>query len=169
MFYTNSRGRKEKYPVQGMEAFEDCVDSRVPRELSAPLFHLKCLSIDNALFTCEEELILALLINSSPNLEKLKISDRGICKISTESSSRVNCHPGIMLEHLNELEIKKNFIHETRLDFVKLILARSSVLKKVRILPQQWNYRDKKLQFSEILSPSSRASPEVQIVGSFSE
>nr|GEX43621.1 hypothetical protein [Tanacetum cinerariifolium] len=50
---------------------------------------------------------------------------------STGSSSRVECYPGIMLEHLNELEIN-DFVNynKTRLDFVKLILARSPVLKR---------------------------------------
>ncbi|GJS60080.1 F-box/FBD/LRR-repeat protein-like protein [Tanacetum coccineum] len=149
-----------------IDVFEDRVEGRVPKELPTPLFHLKYLSICYVFFTHKEELILALLINSSPNLEKLEVGifdDGLVYESSMESSSRVNCYPGIMLEHLNELEINDFVNHKTRLDFVKLILARSPVLKTVRIFPH-CNYRDKTLQISEILSGYSRASPEVQII-----
>nr|GEY46161.1 photosynthetic NDH subunit of subcomplex B 5, chloroplastic [Tanacetum cinerariifolium] len=87
---------------------------------------------------------------------------------STGSSSRVECYPGIMLEHLNELEIN-DFVNynKTRLDFVKLILARSPVLKRVRIVPH-YNYHREKSQISEILLGFTRASPEVQIIVEYS-
>ncbi|GKB20981.1 F-box/FBD/LRR-repeat protein-like protein, partial [Tanacetum coccineum] len=145
-------------------AFEDCVDGRVPRELPTPLFHLKYLSIYYVCFIRREELILAFLTKSSPNLEKLKILDRTDTYMeSSSSSSRVECYPGIMLEHLNELEIKEFVDHKTRLDFVKLILARSPVLKKVRIF-RHHNHCYSKFQISQILMGYSRASPEVQII-----
>ncbi|GKA85421.1 F-box/FBD/LRR-repeat protein [Tanacetum coccineum] len=38
------------------------------------------------------------------------IFDCGMSKISTESSSRVHCYPGIMLEHLNKLEIPQDSV-----------------------------------------------------------
>ncbi|GJX94129.1 hypothetical protein Tco_0348715 [Tanacetum coccineum] len=140
--------------------FEDRVKGRVPRELPTPSFHLKYLYINYVGFTPEEELILALLIKSSPNLEKLKILDSSAPYISF---SRVECYLGIMLEHLNELEIKDFMDLKTRFDFVKLILARSPVLKKVRIFPHYY-FRDKRLQISEILLGYSRASPEMQVM-----
>ena len=83
--------------------------------------------------------------------------------ISWESSPRVECYPGIMLEHLNELEIRNFLSRKARFDFVKLILARSPVLKKVTIFPH-YSYGDEKFQISEILLGYSRASPEVQII-----
>ena len=69
-----------------------------------------------------------------------------------------------MLEHLNELEIRDFVTHETRFDFVKLILARSHVLKKVTIFPDYRYGDEKKFQISKILLGYSRASPEVQII-----
>ncbi|GKD92998.1 F-box/FBD/LRR-repeat protein-like protein, partial [Tanacetum coccineum] len=144
-----------------MNVFED---GRVPRELPTPLFHLKYLDIYNVFFTNKDELIIAFLIKNSPNLEKLKILDGAMSETSMGSSSRVECYPGIMLEHLNELEIN-DFVNynKTRLDFVKLILARSPVLKKVRIVPHH-NYHREKSQISEILLGFTHASPEVQIL-----
>ncbi|GJX46697.1 F-box/FBD/LRR-repeat protein-like protein [Tanacetum coccineum] len=115
------------------DVFEDSAEGRVPRQLPTPLFHLRYLYI-HVPFTRRGELILALLIKSSPNLEKLKIfDDELVDETFMESSSRVNCYQGIMLEHLNKLEILDFVNHKTRLDFVKLILAKSPVLKKVRI------------------------------------
>ncbi|GKB78763.1 hypothetical protein Tco_0945658 [Tanacetum coccineum] len=106
-----------------IDVFED---GRVPRELPTPLFHLKYLDIYNVFFTNKDELIIAFLIKNSPNLEKLKILDGAMSETSMGSSSRVECYPSIMLEHLNELEIDDFVNHKTRLDFVKLILARES-------------------------------------------
>ncbi|GJX41586.1 F-box/FBD/LRR-repeat protein [Tanacetum coccineum] len=114
------------FPV--FDVFEDV---KVPRELPTPLFHLKYLDIYNVFFTNKHELIIAFLIKNSPNLEKLKIVDDGVPWTIIGSSSIVNCYPGIMLEHLNELEIYDFVYNRIRLDFVKFILARSPVLKKV--------------------------------------
>ncbi|GKB05483.1 F-box/FBD/LRR-repeat protein-like protein [Tanacetum coccineum] len=146
------------FPV--IDVFED---GRVPRELPTPLFPLKYLDIYNVSFTRKDELILAFLIKNSPNLEKLKILDGAMSEISRGSSSRVECYSGIMLEHLNELEIKFFVNHKTRSDFVKLILARSPVLKKVRIF-RHCSCIYNRFQISEILLGYPRASPEVQII-----
>ncbi|GJR81312.1 F-box/FBD/LRR-repeat protein-like protein, partial [Tanacetum coccineum] len=143
--------------------FKDRVEGRAPKELPTPLFHLKYLQIYNVCFTRREEFILAFLMKNSPNMEKLKILDGAMSQTSKRSSSRVKFYPGIMLEHLNELEINDFVHHKTRLDFVKLILARSPVLKKVRICTQ-CNYHQEKLQILEILLGSACASPEVQII-----
>ncbi|GKC73772.1 F-box/FBD/LRR-repeat protein-like protein [Tanacetum coccineum] len=147
-----------------MNVSEHRIEGRVSRELPTPFFHLKYLLIYNVCFTRKEEFILAFLMKNSPNLEKLKILDGAMSEASTGSSSRVECYPGIMLEHLNELEIN-DFVNynKTRLDFVKLILARSPVLKKVRIVPHH-NYHREKSQISEILLGFTHASPEVQIL-----
>nr|GFA38746.1 hypothetical protein [Tanacetum cinerariifolium] len=81
----------------------------------------------------------------------------------TRSFSIVSCYPGIMFEHLNELEIYAFVYKKRRLDIVKFILARSPVLKKVRIsLP--YIVRDKKFRIIENLLGYSCASPEVQII-----
>ncbi|GJX02592.1 F-box/FBD/LRR-repeat protein-like protein [Tanacetum coccineum] len=146
-----------------LPVFEDRIEGRVSRELPTPFFHLKYLHIYDVCFTRKEELILAFLMKNSPNLEKLKILDGAMSVTSTGSSSRVDCYPGIMLEHLNELEITDLVNNnKARLDFVKLILARSPVLKKVRIVPHH-NFHHQKSQISEILLGSTRASPKVQI------
>ncbi|GJS39041.1 F-box/FBD/LRR-repeat protein [Tanacetum coccineum] len=56
-----------------IRVFRDIAIHKVPRELSTTLIHLKYLRIDGVYFFSKTELsVLALLIKSSPNLEKLK-------------------------------------------------------------------------------------------------
>lgn len=70
----------------------------------------------------------------------------------------------IMLEHLNELEILHYSNEENELTFVKFILARSPVLKKVRILLWDELNEDEKLQISKILLTLPCASPVVKVI-----
>ncbi|GJY02272.1 F-box/FBD/LRR-repeat protein, partial [Tanacetum coccineum] len=109
---------------------------KVPRELSITLIHLKYLRLDGVYFNNKTHLsILALLIISSLNLEKLKVFDNSKFEISKRYCFRVEDYSDIMLERLNELEITSFINAKNQLDFVRLILARSLVLKKVRIFP----------------------------------
>ncbi|GJU10771.1 hypothetical protein Tco_1133167 [Tanacetum coccineum] len=50
------------------------------------------------------------------------------------------------------------------LDFVKLILAKSPVLKKVKLILREEIEKDEELQITRVLLPSPRASPLVKIV-----
>ena len=53
---------------------------------------------------------------------------------------------------------------EYELDFVKLILAKSPVLKKLRIFLYNKVNKDEELKIKEILLCSPRASPAVEII-----
>ena len=53
---------------------------------------------------------------------------------------------------------------EIELDFVKLVLAKSPVLKKVRLFLHEEVSKDEQMQISETLLDSPRASLEVQII-----
>ncbi|GJT95361.1 F-box/FBD/LRR-repeat protein-like protein [Tanacetum coccineum] len=90
-----------------IRVFRDIDIHEVTRELSTTLIHLKYLRIDGVYFTNEAELsVLALLIKSSPNLEKLKVWDNSNFEISKiKYCFRVEDISDIMLERLNELEL----------------------------------------------------------------
>ncbi|GKD04827.1 F-box/FBD/LRR-repeat protein-like protein [Tanacetum coccineum] len=154
-----------------LAVFQDIANHKVPRELSTTLIHLKYLHIDGVYFFSKTELsVLALRIKSSPNLEKLKarVWDNSNFEISKiKYCFRVEDYSDIMLERLIELEIT-SFIAKNQLDFVRLILARSPVMKKVRIFPHYKIPKKEKLKIkSQILGDSisySCASPDVQII-----
>ncbi|GJW57945.1 F-box/FBD/LRR-repeat protein-like protein [Tanacetum coccineum] len=142
---------------------------KVPRELSITLIHLKYLRLDGVYFNNKTHLsILALLIISSLNLEKLKVFDNSKFEISKRYCFRVEDYSDIMLERLNELEITSFINAKNQLDFVRLILARSLVLKKVRIFPHsKISMKEKSKIKLQILRDSviyPCASPEVQII-----
>ena len=69
------------------------------------------------------------------------------------------------MEHLNEFEIINVCDDKDELDFIKLILAKSPVLKKVNILIWKGVHKkDEKLCISRTLLASPRASPAVRIM-----
>ncbi|KAI3688363.1 hypothetical protein L1987_82075 [Smallanthus sonchifolius] len=109
------------------------VPNRLPKELPTTLVHLKYLCMDSVCFIHEYGLpFLVLLIRSSPNLEKLKLvmyDDRWL-EEDDMGSFTFEYYSDIMFEHLNQLEIVDFSDSENELDFVKLILAKSPVLKK---------------------------------------
>ncbi|GKC86296.1 hypothetical protein Tco_1142013, partial [Tanacetum coccineum] len=124
------------------------------------------LRIDGVYFTNEAELsVLALLIKSSPNLEKLKVWDSSNFEISKiKYCFRVEDISDIMLERLNELELISFINAQNQLDFVRLILARSPVLKKVRIFPHSKIRKKEKSKIKSQILGVACASPEVQII-----
>lgn len=139
----------------------------VPRELPTALVHLKFVYIDYMCFIYKYGLpFLALMMRSSPNLEKLKLqifndpmdeSDK-YCSYTIEDCS------DIWLEHLNELEIKNFSNEKDDLDFVKLILAKSPVLTKVKLILWEDVDMEEELQITRTLLPSPRASKAVTII-----
>ncbi|GKA32500.1 F-box/FBD/LRR-repeat protein-like protein [Tanacetum coccineum] len=155
-----------------IQSFHPSVHDRFPRELPTALIHLKYLTINGVSFCHKDGLsILVLLMKSSPNLEKLKIdngnldvdcvfreasllSDDDICSFTLKD------YADIWLEHLNELNIGCFKNQRNELNFVKLILAKSPVLKKVMIYLDhvEVSYA-KELQICKVLLSSPRASP----------
>ncbi|GKC21058.1 F-box/FBD/LRR-repeat protein-like protein [Tanacetum coccineum] len=124
---------------------ECCVEDGVPQELPTALVHLKYLFIEDICFVYDVGLrILVLLIRSSPNLEKLKVE---LFKYLVGASE----------------EVMKFGNRDNELDFVKLILAKSHVLKKVTIFLDEEVDKDEEVQILEILYRSQRASQVVKI------
>ena len=68
------------------------------------------------------------------------------------------------MEHLNELEIRNSGNLKHELDFVKIILAESPVLKKVRIFLNNKVAKDEDLKMCKVLLHSTHASPQVKII-----
>ncbi|GKC87510.1 hypothetical protein Tco_1148159, partial [Tanacetum coccineum] len=125
----------------------DCkgfAESVLPRELPTLLVHLKydCLGY----MYCDKYWIrfLALLMRSSPNLEKIEILTREIDSIALEDFL------DIWLEHLNECVIG-DFRYLFNLELVKIILANSPVLNKVKIFLCNEISKDEELKECKIL------------------
>ncbi|GJW44556.1 F-box/FBD/LRR-repeat protein-like protein, partial [Tanacetum coccineum] len=152
-----------------IQLFESSVHGRIPRELPTALIHLKYLTLNGVSFRHKDVLsVLVLVIKSSPNLEKLKVgvvtqldfftegglfTDDDICSFSLKD------YADIWLEHLNELHIGSFKNQGNELNFVKLILAKSPVLKKVRIYHKLTS--NELMQISKVLLSFPRASSVV--------
>ncbi|XP_021971138.1 uncharacterized protein LOC110866143 [Helianthus annuus] len=131
------------------------------------MVHLKYLHMEWVWFRHKYVVpFLVLLIRSSPNLEKLKLEifpDDDLFEESETGSFPRKDYPDITLEHLTELEILQFGDADNELDFVKFILAKSPILKKVRILLWDEIDEDEKLQISKIVRSSPRASFVVKL------
>ncbi|KAJ0432726.1 putative FBD domain-containing protein [Helianthus annuus] len=139
----------------------------VPQELSTSLIHLKhfCfedMSFDNVFGMA----FLAVLIKCSPNLEKIKLEIDTFDMIDVESVKLEEYSfifeevSKFWLEHLNKVGIKNYRNFKPVLEFVKFILARSPILKKVILLTYRVDKNDE-LEMLTILSHAPRASPVV--------
>ncbi|KAI7726256.1 hypothetical protein M8C21_008600, partial [Ambrosia artemisiifolia] len=139
-----------------------------PQELPIALVHLKYLCIKDICFIHNYGLpALVLLIKSSPNLEKLKLEilDDSWVEISERRDSfTLEDDLDIWLEHLKELEIVNMIYRNAELDFVKVILAKSPMLKKVKIFLYNEVAKDEALHISGILEQSPHASPVVDFI-----
>ncbi|XP_071734073.1 F-box/FBD/LRR-repeat protein At1g13570-like [Rutidosis leptorrhynchoides] len=147
---------------------------RIPKKLPTALVHLKYLCMEGLSFLHKYGLpFLVLLIKSSPNLKKLKlqkwrcymwlIDDSYLDEVEVGSVT-LKDYQNIWVEHLNELEIVEFSDGKNALDFVRLILAKSPVLKKVRIYLDEDGDKDEELQILRVLLRSPCASPVVDII-----
>lgn len=108
------------------------------QKLHNSLVHLRIFSLD-ACFLKEDDLSFALsMISSSPNLEKIKIQlcwNHKLCGQQTLKNllDFEKDYPGLNLDHLKEFEITSFHDYAPEREFVKLIMAKSPVLKKARI------------------------------------
>ncbi|KAJ0730239.1 putative FBD domain, leucine-rich repeat domain superfamily, F-box-like domain superfamily [Helianthus annuus] len=141
----------------------------LPKELPTTLVHLKYLYLEWVWFRHKYAVpFFVLLLRSAPNLEKLKLEISPEDETLVESYVKIHsfqheAYSDFMLEHLNELEILHFSDALNELDFVKLILAKSPVLKKARILMWDEIDKDEKLRISNILLSSPCASPVVKL------
>ena len=88
-----------------------------------------------------------------------------LCTEEELYSFTVDSYSDIWLEHLNEVHFKGFKDWGNELNFVKLILAKSPVLKKVRIILDYSAFdEDEELQILQILLSFPRASPVVEII-----
>ncbi|MFS8031598.1 putative FBD domain, leucine-rich repeat domain superfamily [Helianthus anomalus] len=137
----------------------------VPQGFSISLIHVKhfCFNLTNNVFGMA---FLAVLIKCSPNLERIKLEIDTFDMIDVESvkpeeySFTFEEVSKFWLEHLNEVEIKNYRNFKPMLEFVKFILARSPILKKVILLTYRVDKNDE-LEMLTILSHAPCASPGV--------
>ncbi|GJZ40959.1 F-box/FBD/LRR-repeat protein-like protein [Tanacetum coccineum] len=143
----------------------------VPRQLSSALVHLKYLCIEDVCFVHDMGLpILFLLVRSSPNLEKLRVQiiDDEICQQiphipSAALFTSFEEYQDIWLGHLKELEVTNFDTMTEEWSFLKLILAKSPMLKKVRISYHQL-YIDEDHKILKKLSVFRHASKDVDFI-----
>ncbi|KAK1429022.1 hypothetical protein QVD17_11221 [Tagetes erecta] len=118
------------------------IPERLPKVLPTTLVNLKSLEMDYLCFSHKYGLpFLILLIRSSPNLEKLQLAmeNRETSPFDEDmmGSFTLEDYSDIMLQHLNELVILRFSDTENEVDFVKLVLAKSPVLKTVMIFQRR--------------------------------
>nr|GEY85695.1 hypothetical protein [Tanacetum cinerariifolium] len=108
--------------------------------------------------------IIALFIRSSPNLEKLTVNIMDDSRDEEVPCSRwIEDYSDIRLVHLRIFEITNLSSTNTELNIVKLILMRSTVLKKLRIHIAD-GYKVEEMHISETLLSAPRASPAVEFI-----
>nr|KAJ0211499.1 hypothetical protein LSAT_V11C400164930 [Lactuca sativa] len=140
------------------------------KKLLTSLVHLRILCFD-VCFQKEDGLSYALnVISSSPNLEKIKIE---LC-LNHELCGEETCndlldlqdYSGINLDHLEELEITNFGNYDPEMEFLKLIMAKSPLLKKARIKLSKSVSVDKEVKMLRDLLRLTfpRASPAVDII-----
>ncbi|KAM0045026.1 putative FBD domain, leucine-rich repeat domain superfamily, F-box-like domain superfamily [Helianthus debilis subsp. tardiflorus] len=143
------------------------VPERLPKVLPTPLVDLKYLCMDHFCFSHKYGLpFLALLIRSFPNLEKFKLVMYEDYWLDEDEMGAYTLedYSDIMLEHLNEFHILNYRDADDELDFVKFILAKSPVLKKVGIFPCCKFDEDEESKILKSLSLSPCAAPVGQVV-----
>ncbi|MFS7899500.1 putative F-box domain, leucine-rich repeat domain superfamily, F-box-like domain superfamily [Helianthus anomalus] len=109
------------------------------KSLPNKLVHLRALVLNGLSFGKEDELrFVLLLVTSSPNLKKIKME---MTYSSTEAISQtamnlfdLQDYSNVKLDRLHDLEITNFSNMKPGMDFLKLILAKSSMLKKVRVV-----------------------------------
>ncbi|GKC97409.1 hypothetical protein Tco_1167684 [Tanacetum coccineum] len=115
------------------------VKDGVPQKLLTSLVNLKEFSYEDMWFIDSYDLpFLVTLMRSSPMLEKIKLhifpeeGDLAYWKSKANTVS-LKDHSDIWLEHLMDFEIDNFSNLKTELEFVKLMLAKSPMLKRLKI------------------------------------
>ncbi|XP_071709220.1 F-box/FBD/LRR-repeat protein At1g13570-like [Rutidosis leptorrhynchoides] len=134
-------------------------------ELPTPLVHLKYAHLVDEYLTSSEGLpFVVFLIKNSPNLEKLKLESSCFFPgISGIDPLTVKEYSDIWLKHLKELELSFVANKMPNLEVLKLIMARSPMLKEVNILIGYEIDKDEETEMLRVLSDTQRASGMVKI------
>ncbi|CAI9292955.1 unnamed protein product [Lactuca saligna] len=145
-------------------------DDVMPQKLPTSLVHLRVLVHDVSFLHEDEISCLLYLINNSPNLEKIKLER---CRDHEERGEQTfdnwfdpEDHSDLKLDHLKELEITSFYNVGYEMEFVKLIIAKSPVLKLVRIKLNPNVYVDEEMKMLQDLVRVSfpRASPTTNFI-----
>ncbi|KAI3497941.1 hypothetical protein L2E82_13941 [Cichorium intybus] len=138
----------------------------MPQKLPTSLVHLRILVLEVCIHEQHELSSILCLIHSSPNLEKIKM--RMVRHFGETFNTLVDLqdYSGLNLDHLKELEITSFNCYALEMEFVKLIMAKSHVLKKARI---NLNYivsvdEEVKMLRDLLLLPFPRASAAAKLI-----
>ncbi|GJW27231.1 F-box/FBD/LRR-repeat protein-like protein [Tanacetum coccineum] len=136
-------------------------------KFSTLLVPLKSLNLEVCFLEPDEFCFAVCLIKSSPELEKLalKMYDNDKLPLPSMELDPQN-YPGFNLDHLKEFEIISfgNLAYE--MEFVKLVLAKSPMLKKARVeLDANLSVNDELQMFRDLIKyPFRRASPTAKLI-----
>ncbi|CAH1416825.1 unnamed protein product [Lactuca virosa] len=142
------------------------------QKLPTLLVHLRILFLD-VCFPRQDELSYALsVISSSPNLKKIEmesclkyflLGERETCKDLLDLQ---DYYLGMKLDHLEELEITSFHNYAQEMEFVKLIMAKSPLLKKAPVeLNSSVSVDEEVKMLRDLLRLTfPRASPAVDII-----
>ncbi|KAI3731641.1 hypothetical protein L1987_62830 [Smallanthus sonchifolius] len=140
----------------------------IPQKFTNAIVHLNFLCLSKLSFKNEDVLCaVLLLVSRSPNIEKIKLE---MCRYNTkEMVSQTKDffdllgYSCISLEHLRELEITRFLGMKPEMNFVKVILSKSPMLEKVRLVfGEQINFTDR-LETQEGLLEFPRASSRAKV------
>ncbi|GJR69041.1 F-box/FBD/LRR-repeat protein-like protein [Tanacetum coccineum] len=133
--------------------------------LSLGAVHISIKELLHLLSNCPSLKTMTMINNLSIEEGKSSFEEDNLLKEDDICSFTLSDYSDIWLEDMSELYITSHLIFGSELNFVKLILAKPPVLKKVTI---RLDYRkfgeDEELQILQVLLSSPRASPVVEII-----
>ncbi|KAK9276492.1 hypothetical protein L1049_006026 [Liquidambar formosana] len=139
----------------------------VLKMLPITLNHLKSLDLGDVCFEKVDEISCALcFIGSSPNLQELRISVDTRANALMKPSVKFSQAQDYSDFSLNQLQVvKMQYISgvEPELEFIKYLLANSTVLEMMSIQPFKRNVTDRGLKMLEELTQFPRASARAEI------
>ncbi|XP_076940903.1 F-box/FBD/LRR-repeat protein At1g13570-like [Bidens hawaiensis] len=143
----------------------------MPHTLPTSLVHLKVLDLSVCLMDRNEISATLCIIRSSPMLENIVLSmdDKANFHVQQTPNNFLDPqnHPDLNLDHLEILEISMIYsMSALVMEFVKLIMGKSPVLKKVQI---RFDYRvsvdaELKMLRGMLLLSFPRASPSAKLI-----
>ncbi|KAL8229917.1 hypothetical protein R6Q57_014817 [Mikania cordata] len=142
----------------------------MPQKLPTSLVHLNWLHLRGLSFAREIDLHSALLlVTSSPNIETIVMEMQHDPKEAMSQTAMNLIDHGdysyVILDHLRALEITNFTRMKTGMDFVKLILAKSPILREVDIVinTQVDVYDEVKMLKELLLYPRASTRAEIRI------
>ncbi|KAI3763939.1 hypothetical protein L2E82_13937 [Cichorium intybus] len=138
----------------------------IPQKLPTSLVHLRILVLAMCFQSQDGLSSILCVINSSPNLEKIKMTMFPHVGETITTFHDLQDYSGLNLDHLKELEITSFHNYASEMEFVKLIMAKSPVLKKARI---ELNFdvsvdEEVKMLRDLVRLPFLRASPSANFI-----